>query len=143
MAIVIKVNDTELEGLKDFVTALDDSMIISFDKGDKTLDAITELFGADAKIEAIVDGTTTAIYYSKAVKSIILNVTLNIVDVYLSATELQESAEDELTDRADTSDDAITELAEMMAALEERVTALEGNGTESKVSEATEEASNG
>lgn len=130
--ISIKINDTDLENIKKLDDALDGTMVITLEKGNYTFDKLAELFVDGAKIETSV-GDSTAIYYNKSFEE--LRYSNDIYEIHLSTTELQESAEDELTDRADTSDDAITELAEMMAALEERVTALEGNGTESKVEE--------
>ena len=123
--VTLKVNDTELEGLTNVVIATDGSMCISIEKGDKTLDAISKIFSANAKIEVITGTETTAIYYNKAVNSIKLNVKTAIVEVYLSATALQESVEDEINGRVDTSDGAIEDLAVMAADHEDRIIALE------------------
>ena len=121
----VKVNGTELEGLKNIVIATDGSMCLSIDKGKKTLDAISKIFTDNAKIEVITGNETTAIYYNKAVNSIKLDVKTAVVEVYLSTTALQESAEEELNGRIDTSDGAVEELAVMAADHEGRILSLE------------------
>lgn len=124
-SVKVKVNGTELEGLKNIVIATDGSMRLSIDKGKKTLDAISKMFSDNAKIEVITGNETTAIYYNKAVNSVKLDVKTNVIEVYLSTTALQESVEEEINGRVDTSDGAIEELAGMAADHEGRITSLE------------------
>lgn len=132
MATIIKVNDTELKGVKKYTYALDDSMIIELEKGKYSFDKLAEIFTEGAKIEATV-GNSTSIYYNKVFNYI--KYSNEVYEIQLGVSELQSDVEAALTDRADTSDGAIEDLAAMLADLEERVTALEGNGVESKTEE--------
>lgn len=137
--LTVNVNGTPLDGFVDIIVATDGSMIISMAKNDRSLDDIVGLFGDGAKIEVLSGETVTSTYYNKSIDSITL--VGDEIRVHLAVNELQDSAVTELTDRADTSDGAIEDLAAMIADLEARVTALEGNGTDSKVSEDAAETS--
>ncbi len=131
--LTVKVNGKALDGFIDVIVGSDTSMIISVAKDGRTLDDIVGLFGDGAKIEVLSDDTVTATYFNKAVDSIKL--VGDEIRIHIAVNELQDSEVTELTDRADTSDGAIEDLAAMIADLEARVTALEGNGVESKTEE--------
>lgn len=131
--LTVKVNGKALDGFIDVIVGSDTSMIISVAKDGRTLDDIVGLFGDGAKIEVLSDDTVTATYFNKAVDSIKL--VGDEIRIHIAVNELQDSEVTELTDRADTSDGAIEDLAAMITDLEARVTALEGNGVESKTEE--------
>lgn len=123
--ITIKVNDEELSGVKKVAVSADGLMVIALEKGKKSIEKIAAIFTANAKIEIVTCGETTAIYYNKAVNSAKLLVNTGMVEITLATTALDENAEAQLTERADTSDGAIEELAVMAADHDVRLAAIE------------------
>ena len=139
---MIKVNGKEFDA--NVVLAEDGSMSITFATKEK-LSKIEEYFPESVTIEIIENGEETAKYYNKAVLSLkVINGTERSVNVILRVTALQESAEEEINGRIDTSDGAVEELAVMAADHEARLAALEEQiaalipASESKTSEEAE-----
>lgn len=142
---MIRVNGKEFDAA--VVIAADGSMSISFETEEK-LSKIEGYFPESVTIEVVENGDVTAKYYNKAVLSLkSVNGASRSVTVVLRVSELQESAEDELNGRIDTSDGAVEELAVMAADHEERILSLEEQvaalvaASESKTSEDAESTS--
>lgn len=127
---MIRVNGNEYVASAVFAT--DGSMSMTFETND-TLEAIEAAFPLECIIEVTEKGETVAKYYNKKVLSLKVEIGLNRkVTVVFAVSEIQQSAEDKLNDRADTSDGAIEELAGLVAgqmevteALDDRTTSLE------------------
>ncbi len=120
---MIRVNGKEFDATAVFAT--DGSMSMTFTTTD-ALSTIEGYFPESVTIEVVEGGEVTAKYYNKAVLSLkVTSGAERTVTVILRVSELQESAEDELNGRVDTSDGAIEELAIMAADHEERLLALE------------------
>lgn len=134
---MIKVNGNEYVASTVFAT--DGSMSMTFETKD-TLEAIEGNFPVECVIEVTEKGETVAKYYNKQVLSLKVENGFNRkVTVVFAVSEIQQSAEHKLSERADTSDGAIEELAELVAEqmettasmgevttnLEERVSELE------------------
>ena len=127
---MIRVNGNEYNA--SVVLATDGSLRLSFETSD-TLEAIEGKFPSDCVIEVTEKGETIAKYYNKKVLSLKVENGFNRrVTVVFAVSEIQQSAEDKLSERADTSDGAIEELAGLVAeqmeatgALDERATAHE------------------
>lgn len=120
---MIRVNGKEFDAAAVFAT--DGSMSMTFTTTD-ALSKIEGYFPESVTIEVVEGGEVTAKYYNKAVLSLkVTSGAERTVTVILRVSELQESAEDELNGRVDTSDGAIEELAIMAADHEERLLALE------------------
>ena len=120
---MIRVNGKEFDAA--VVIAADGSMSISFESEEK-LSKIEGYFPESVTIEVVENGDVTAKYYNKAVLSLkSVNGASRSVTVVLRVSELQESAEDELNGRIDTSDGAVEELAVMAADHEARILSLE------------------
>lgn len=119
----IRVNGSVLEGFKDAVIATDGSMLITVERGTRTIDDVLTVFADGAKIEAMSGETVTATYYNKTVDSIKLEGAL--VTVHIAVSELADDTAQEISGRVDTSDGAIEELATMAADHEARIAALE------------------
>lgn len=134
---MIRVNGNEY--VASAVVATDGSLRLSFETKD-TLEAIEGNFPSDCVIEVTEKGETVAKYYNKKVLSLKVENGFNRrVTVVFAVSEIQQSAEDKLSERADTSDGAIEELAGLVAEqmettasmsevttnLEERVSELE------------------
>lgn len=127
---MIVVNGNEYVASAIFAT--DGSMSMTFETND-TLEAIEAAFPLECIIEVTEKGETVAKYYNKKVLSLKVEIGLNRkVTVVFAVSEIQQSAEAKLNDRADTSDGAIEELAGLVAeqmeatgALDERATAHE------------------
>ena len=83
---------------------------------DETLRVIEADFPEEAIIAVVENGETVAKYYNKNVMSLkIDNGDVRKVTVVFAVSEIQQSAEAKLNDRADTSDGAIEELAGLVA----------------------------
>lgn len=127
---MIRVNGKVFDAATVFAT--DGSMSMAFASKDK-LDVIESYFPLECIIEVIEQDEVVAKYYNKKVMSLrIENGDTRKVTVVFTVSEIQQSAEDKLNDRADTSDGAIEELAGLVAeqmeatgALDERATAHE------------------
>lgn len=127
---MIRVNGNEYVASAVFAT--DGSMSMTFETND-TLEAIEGNFPVECVIEVTEKGETVAKYYNKQVLSLKVENGFNRkVTVVFAVSEIQQSAEDKLSERADTSDGAIEELAGLVAgqievtgALDERTTSLE------------------
>lgn len=127
---MIRVNGKEFEANTVFAT--DGSMSMAFETKD-SLDMIEKQFPYECIIEVVENGEVVAKYYNKHVISLkIDNGDVRKVTVVFEVSEIQQSAEAKLNDRADTSDGAIEELAGLVAeqmeatgALDERATAHE------------------
>lgn len=127
---MIRVNGKVFDAATVFAT--DGSMSMTFETND-TLEAIEGNFPVECVIEVTEKGKTVAKYYNKQVLSLkIENGDTRKVTVVFTVSEIQQSAEAKLNDRADTSDGAIEELAglvaeqmEVIGALGERATAHE------------------
>lgn len=127
---MIRVNGKEYDTTAVFAT--DGSMSMKFETNEK-LDAIERDFPFECIIEVIEQGDVVAKYYNKHVISLkIENGDVRKVTVVFAVSEIQQSAEAKLNDRADTSDGAIEELAGLVAeqmevtgSLDERATSLE------------------
>lgn len=127
---MIRVNGKEFAANTVFAT--DGSMSMAFDTKD-SLDMIEKQFPYECIIEVVENGEVVAKYYNKHVISLkIDNGDVRRVTVVFAVSEIQQSAEAKLNDRADTSDGAIEELAGLVAeqieatgALDERTTAHE------------------
>lgn len=150
---MIRVNGKEFDATTVFAT--DGSMAMSF-ATDETLRVIEADFPEEAIIEVVENGETVAKYYNKKVMSLkVENGTQRKVTVVFAVSEIQQSAEAKLNDRADTSDGAIEELAGLVAdqmgateGLSEAITMLSKKFTELEKTVATltntsKEASNG
>ncbi len=110
---MIRVNGKEFDATTVFAT--DGSMAMSF-ATDETLRVIEADFPEEAIIEVVENGETVAKYYNKKVISLkVENGTQRKVTVVFAVSEIQQSAEAKLNDRADTSDGAIEELAGLVA----------------------------
>ena len=110
---MIRVNGKEFEATTVFAT--DGSMAMSF-ATDETLGVIEANFPEESVIEVVENGETGAKYYNKKVMSLkVENGTQRKVTVVFTVSEIQQSAEAKLNDRADTSDGAIEELAGLVA----------------------------
>ncbi len=110
---MIRVNGKEFEATTVFAT--DGSMAMSF-ATDETLGVIEANFPEESVIEVVENGETVAKYYNKKVISLkVENGTQRKVTVVFTVSEIQQSAEAKLNDRADTSDGAIEELAGLVA----------------------------
>lgn len=110
---MIRVNGKEFDATTVFAT--DGSMAMSF-ATDETLRVIEADFPEEAIIEVVENGETVAKYYNKKVISLkVENGTQRKVTVVFTVSEIQQSAEAKLNDRADTSDGAIEELAGLVA----------------------------
>ena len=129
---MIRVNGNEYNASVIFAT--DGSMSVTF----KTTDTLAEIennFPLKCTIEVVENGEVVAKYYNKEVLALkITNNTVvgRAVTVVFAVSEIQQSAEDKLSERADTSDGAIEELAGLVAeqmevtgSLDERATSLE------------------
>lgn len=115
---MIRVNGNEY--LASTVFATDGSMSMTFETND-TLEAIEGNFPVECVIEVTEKGETVAKYYNKQVLSLKVENGFNRkVTVVFAVSEIQRSAEDKLSERADTSDDAIAELAALTAEQMER-----------------------
>lgn len=127
---MIRVNGKVFDAATVFAT--DGSMSMAFASKDK-LDVIESYFPLECIIEVIEQDEVVAKYYNKKVMSLrIENGDTRKVTVVFTVSEIQQSAEAKLNDRADTSDGAIEELAGLVAeqmeatgALDERATAHE------------------
>ena len=127
---MIKVNGNEYVASAVFAT--DGSMSMTFETND-TLEAIEGNFPVECVIEVTEKGETVAKYYNKQVLSLKVENGFNRkVTVVFAVSEIQQSAEDKLSERADTSDGAIEELAGLVAeqmevtgSLDDRATSLE------------------
>ena len=150
---MIRVNGKEYDTTAVFAT--DGSMSMKFETNEK-LDAIERDFPFECIIEVIEQGDVVAKYYNKNVMSLkIDNGDVRKVTVVFAVSEIQQSAEAKLNDRADTSDGAIEELAGLVAeqmgateGLSEAITMLSKKFTELEMTVATltntsKEASNG
>ena len=110
---MIKVNGNEYVASAVFAT--DGSMSMTFETND-TLEAIEGNFPVECVIEVTEKGETVAKYYNKQVLSLKVENGFNRkVTVVFAVSEIQQSAEDKLSERADTSDGAIEELAGLVA----------------------------
>lgn len=110
---MIRVNGKEFEATTVFAT--DGSMAMSF-ATDETLRVIEADFPEEAIVEVVENGEVVAKYYNKHVMSLkIDNGDIRKVTVVFAVSEIQQSAEAKLNDRADTSDGAIEELAGLVA----------------------------
>ena len=110
---MIRVNGKEYDTTAVFAT--DGSMSMKFETNEK-LDAIERDFPFECIIEVIEQGDVVAKYYNKHVISLkIENGDVRKVTVVFAVSEIQQSAEAKLNDRADTSDGAIEELAGLVA----------------------------
>lgn len=110
---MIRVNGNEYVASAVFAT--DGSMSMTFETND-TLEAIEGNFPVECVIEVTEKGKTVAKYYNKQVLSLrIENGDTRKVTVVFTVSEIQQSAEAKLNDRADTSDGAIEELAGLVA----------------------------
>lgn len=115
---MIRVNGNEYNASA--VVATDGSLRLSFETKD-TLEAIEGNFPSDCVIEVTEKGETVAKYYNKKVLSLkVENGFSRRVTVVFAVSEIQQSAEDKLSERADTSDGAIEELAALIAEQMER-----------------------
>ncbi len=115
---MIRVNGNEYNASVVFAT--DGSMSMTFETND-TLEAIEGNFPVECVIEVTEKGETVAKYYNKQVLSLKVENGFNRkVTVVFAVSEIQQSAEDKLNDRADTSDGAIEELASLVAEQMER-----------------------
>lgn len=115
---MIRVNGNEYVASAVFAT--DGSMSMTFETKD-TLEAIEGNFPVECVIEVTEKGETVAKYYNKQVLSLkVENGFKRKVTVVFAVSEIQQSAEDKLNDRANTSDDAIAELAALIAEQMER-----------------------
>lgn len=127
---MIRVNGKVFDAATVFAT--DGSMSMAFASKDK-LDVIESYFPLECIIEVIEQDEVVAKYYNKKVMSLrIENGDTRKVTVVFTVSEIQQSAEAKLNDRADTSDGAIEELAGLVAeqmevtgSLDERATSLE------------------
>ena len=121
---MIKVNGNEYVASAVFAT--DGSMSMTFETND-TLEAIEGNFPVECVIEVTEKGETVAKYYNKQVLSLKVENGFNRkVTVVFAVSEIQQSAEDKLNDRANTSDDAIAELAALIAEQMERTDSAKG-----------------
>lgn len=110
---MIKVNGNEYVASAVFAT--DGSMSMTFETND-TLEVIEDNFPVECVIEVTEKGETVAKYYNKQVLSLKVENGFNRkVTVVFAVSEIQQSAEDKLSERADTSDGAIEELAGLVA----------------------------
>lgn len=110
---MIRVNGNEYNASAIFAT--DGSLRLYFETND-TLEAIEGKFPSDCVIEVTEKGETVAKYYNKKVLSLKVENGFNRkVTVVFAVSEIQQSAEDKLSERADTSDGAIEELASLVA----------------------------
>ena len=110
---MIRVNGKEFAANTVFAT--DGSMSMAFDTKD-SLDMIEKQFPYECIIEVVENGEVVAKYYNKHVISLkIDNGDVRKVTVVFAVSEIQQSAEAKLNDRADTSDGAIEELAGLVA----------------------------
>lgn len=110
---MIRVNGKEF--VANTVFATDGSMSMAFDTKD-SLDMIEKQFPYECIIEVVENGEVVAKYYNKHVISLkIDNGDVRKVTVVFAVSEIQQSAEAKLNDRADTSDGAIEELAGLVA----------------------------
>lgn len=112
---MIRVNGNEYNASAVFAT--DGSMSVTFKTTD-TLAVIENNFPLKCTIEVVENGEVVAKYYNKEVLA--LKITNNsvvgrAVTVVFAVSEIQQSAEDKLSERADTSDGAIEELASLVA----------------------------
>jgi len=127
---MIRVNGKVFDAATVFAT--DGSMSMAFASMDK-LDVIESYFPLECIIEVIEQDEVVAKYYNKKVMSLrIENGDIRKVTVVFTVSEIQQSAEAKLNDRADTSDGAIEELAGLVAeqmevtgSLDKRATSLE------------------
>lgn len=135
---MIRVNGNEYNASAVFAT--DGSMSVTFKTHD-TLSMIENNFPLKCTIEVVENGEVIAKYYNKEVLALkITNSAIaRLVTVVFAVSEIQQSAEDKLSERADTSDGAIEELAglvadqmvrtdlakEIIRTLEERISKLE------------------
>lgn len=127
---MIRVNGKVFDAATVFAT--DGSMSMAFASKDK-LDVIESYFPVDCVIEVIEQDEVVAKYYNKKVMSLrIENGDTRKATVVFTVSEIQQSAEAKLNDRADTSDGAIEELAGLVAeqmevtgSLDDRATSLE------------------
>lgn len=123
---MIRVNGKEFDATTVFAT--DGSLSMTIETTEK-LSVIEGYFPAECVIEVIENEELTAKYYNKEVLSLkVENGEKRAVTVVFKVSEIQQSAEDKLSERADTSDGAIEELAGLVAEQMETVAAL----TESK-----------
>ena len=111
---MIRVNGNEYNASVVFAT--DGSLSMTFETTD-TLAVIENNFPLKCTIEVIENGEVVAKYYNKEVLSLkIENSAITcVVTVVFAVSEIQQSAEDKLSERADTSDGAIEELASLVA----------------------------
>ena len=110
---MIRVNGKEL--VANTVFATDGSMSMAFDTKD-SLDMIEKQFPYECIIEVVENGEVVAKYYNKHIISLkIDNGDVRKVTVVFAVSEIRQSAEAKLNDRADTSDGAIEELAGLVA----------------------------
>lgn len=111
---MIRVNGNEYNASVVFAT--DGSMSVTFKTHD-TLSMIENNFPLKCTIEVVENGEVIAKYYNKEVLALkITNSAIaRLVTVVFAVSEIQQSAEDKLSERADTSDGAIEELASLVA----------------------------
>lgn len=110
---MIRVNGNEYNASAVFAT--DGSMSVTFKTHD-TLSMIENNFPLKCTIEVVENGEVIAKYYNKEVLALkIKNGATRVVTVVFAVSEIQQSAEDKLSERADTSDGAIEELASLVA----------------------------
>ena len=132
---MIRVNGKEFDATTVFAT--DGSMSMAFETKD-SLDMIEKQFPHECIIEVVENGEVIAKYYNKHVISLkIDNGDVRKVTVVFAVSEIQQSAEAKLNDRAETADGAIEELAGLVAEQMVTVTSLSEVTTdiEARVSE--------
>ena len=132
---MIRVNGKEFDATTVFAT--DGSMIMAFETKD-SLDMIEKQFPHECIIEVVENGEVIAKYYNKHVISLkIYNGDVRKVTVVFAVSEIQQSAEAKLNNRAETADGAIEELAGLVAEQMVTVTSLSEVTTdiEARVSE--------
>ena len=132
---MIRVNGKEFDATTVFAT--DGSMSMAFETKD-SLDMIEKQFPHECIIEVVENGEVIAKYYNKHVISLkIDNGDVRKVTVVFAVSEIQQSAEAKLNNRAETADGAIEELAGLVAEQMVTVTSLSEVTTdiEARVSE--------
>jgi len=132
---MIRVNGKEFDATTVFAT--DGSMSMAFETND-SLDMIEKQFPHECIIEVVENGEVIAKYYNKHVISLkIDNGDVRKVTVVFAVSEIQQSAEAKLNNRAETADGAIEELAGLVAEQMVTVTSLSEVTTdiEARVSE--------
>lgn len=132
---MIRVNGKEFDATTVFAT--DGSMSMAFETKD-SLDMIEKQFPHECIIEVVENGEVIAKYYNKHVISLkIDNGDVRKVTLVFAVSEIQQSAEAKLNDRAETADGAIEELAGLVAEQMVTVTSLSEVTTdiEARVSE--------